>query len=76
MRKFFAIQSWLKKVRVSSPVPSVTTTSVMLRRRRSPGLDFSGREVADATRASTVTCSPTVSDARSVSSPRSAYRRG
>jgi hypothetical protein len=59
-----------KKVSVSRPVPSVTTTSPIC-------LPFLvGRTELDTTSAITVACSPTTRSESFVSSPRSAYRRG
>ena len=61
----FSRHGWRKKARVSVPRPSVTVTSVSLPRRF-----FMVRVVTAEIWASTVTCSPSRSEARSVSSPR------
>jgi len=61
----------LKNVSASRARPSVTVTSSNWPRRARIG-----RVLTFSTCAKTVTWSPSRSDARSVSSPRLAYRRG
>ncbi len=61
----------LKNVSASRARPSVTVTS-----SNWPRLARIGRVLTFSTRAKTVTSSPSRRDARSVSSPRLAYRRG
>ncbi len=63
--------AWLKNVRVTSPVPSVISTS-----RSDPRLFRIGRSVADTTSATMLTDSPKGIPWSEVSSPREAYRRG
>ena len=61
----------LKNVSASRARPSVTVTSSSW-----PRLARIGRVLTFSTCAKTVTCSPSRSDARSVSSPRRPYLRG
>jgi hypothetical protein len=62
----FSIPRWLKKVRSSVRLPSEITTCWMVPLRR-----CMARDVQVRTSARTVTCSPGVSPAIGVSSPRS-----